>query len=75
MANGLGWIGLVCELVGLGIALWGLDDLSKELFQTSPLPHRVPGRWVRRRSVPGRTVRWPRALRAQVVMLWLHAAL
>jgi hypothetical protein len=49
VATTLNWIGLACELVGLGIALWGLDELSSELFPTSPLPHKAAGRWVKRR--------------------------
>jgi hypothetical protein len=47
-----GWIGLSCELVGIGIALWGVVELSKELFPGSPvLPLagvRRFGRWFMR---------------------------
>jgi hypothetical protein len=45
----VGWIGLGCELAGIGIALWGLDELSGELFPGRPLPHRAAWRWTKRR--------------------------
>jgi hypothetical protein len=49
MATAHGLIGLMCELVGLGIALSGLNELNAELFPTSPLPHEAVGRWIKRR--------------------------
>jgi hypothetical protein len=45
----VGWIGLVCELGGIVVALWGLDELSSELFPGRPLPHKAAWRWTKRR--------------------------
>jgi hypothetical protein len=41
--------GVVLELTGIAVALWGLDDLSAELFPSRPLPHRSVPRWIKRR--------------------------
>jgi hypothetical protein len=44
----LGTAGSGLELLGIAVAAVGLDDLSRELFPESPLPHRVFARGVRR---------------------------
>jgi hypothetical protein len=41
--------GVVLELTGIAIALWGLGELSADLFPNRPLPHRAGWRWVKRR--------------------------
>lgn len=45
-----GWLallGVALDVIGLLIALWGVDELSRELFPNRPLPHRAVWRWVR----------------------------
>ena len=48
MEGVLAVLGLVLELGGIGVALWGLEELSGELFPNRPLPHRAALRRVKR---------------------------
>lgn len=48
MEGVLAVLGLVLELGGIGVALWGLEELSAELFPSRPLPHRAAFRRVKR---------------------------
>jgi hypothetical protein len=40
--------GVILELGGIAIALWGVDELSADLFPGQPLPHRAGGRLIKR---------------------------
>ena len=41
-------VGALLELVGLVVALVGVQELSAELFPSRPLPHRAAWSWIRR---------------------------
>ena len=40
--------GLILSVGGLGVTLWGLDSLARDLFPHRPLPHRQAWQWVKR---------------------------
>ncbi|MCA1693388.1 MAG: hypothetical protein LC749_00910 [Actinobacteria bacterium] len=47
MATLLAVLGLILNFGGIGVTLWGLDELSSELFPGRPLPHRATWQWIK----------------------------
>jgi hypothetical protein len=46
--DGFALVGTTLDVIGVGMAAYGVDELGRELFPESPLPHRAVARRVRR---------------------------
>lgn len=71
--SGLVVIGALLEVGGIGVALWGVDDLSRELFPGRLLPHRALREWFDRRVLRRKSAVTLGVASTEIGLLWGHA--